>query len=108
MIKEITKLDFKSLTDGELDLFGLESNFDAALAQGDYHINFAGFDLNLVFEGLRGGLIIDLEDIAIAIKEVVLRNSIIGPQSLILTFIGDDYAYRGKLLSYEFALEILT
>ncbi|MDA1020943.1 MAG: hypothetical protein O2962_05270 [Cyanobacteria bacterium] len=108
MLKEVIKLDINTLTDYELDLGELDSSFDEVLAKADYHINFAGYDQNIIFDMVsEQGLISSLDDLAISIKETVTEYDLTGTQSLIFTFIGDEINYSSKPLDQEFDLEII-
>ncbi|MDD9898941.1 MAG: hypothetical protein OXU45_08080 [Candidatus Melainabacteria bacterium] len=108
MLKEIIKLDIDKLGDYELDLGELDTCFDAVLARQDYHINFAGYDQNIVFDTVsEEGLISSLDDLAISIRETVAEHELTGPQSLIFTFVGDEMDYPSQPLDHEFCLEIV-
>ena len=108
MLQEAIKLDINTITDYELDLGELDPNFDEVLAKADYHINFAGYDQNIIFDMVsEEGLISSLDDLAISIKETVTEYDLTGTQSLILTFIGDEVNYASKPQDQEFAFEIV-
>ena len=108
MLKEAIKLDINTVTDYELDLGVLDPHFDEVLAKADYHINFAGYDQNIVFDSVsEEGLISSLDDLAISIKETVTEYDLTGTQSLIFTFIGDEINYSSKPPDQEFDLDIV-
>ena len=64
MLKEIVKVNFSS--DSELDLGNLDPSFDAVLARGDYHVNFAGYDQGLAFGNLKAREIMRAKVLALA------------------------------------------
>lgn len=109
MLKEIIKLSIDRLADYELDLGELDPCFDLVLAREDYHINFAGYDQNIIFDTVtEQGLINSLDDLALSIRETVIEHELTGPQSLIFTFIGDQLEYPAKIVEQqEFCLEIV-
>ncbi len=104
MLKEIVKVNFSS--DSKLDLGKLDPSFEAVLARGDYHINFAGHDQRLVFENFKAKEIKSTEDLALAMKRSIEEQEIEGIQSLIFTFIGDAMDYVSEPVNYEFCVEI--
>ncbi len=106
MLKEIIKVKFNSTVDSELDLGKLDPSFDAVLARGDYHINFAGYDQGLVFENLKAKEIKSTQDLALAMQSSIKEHEIEGIQSLIFTFIGDAMDYIAEPVNYEFCVEI--
>lgn len=110
MLQEVIKLDIERLSDYELDLGELDEHFDVVLAKADYHINFAGYDQNIIFDtATEEGLISTLDDLALSIKETVTEYELTGPQSLIFTFIGDEINYPSKPIEQqEFCLEIIS
>lgn len=106
MLKEIIKVKFNSSVESELDLGNLDPSFDAILARGDYHINFAGHDQGIVFENIQAGEIKTTQDLAQAMKRSIEEHEIEGIQSLIFTFIGDEMDYASEPVNYEFCVEI--
>ncbi len=106
MLKDIVKLSFSSSASSELDLGDLDPSFDLVLARGDYHINFAGHDQNLVFENLKAKDVKCIDDLIEAMKASINEYEISGMQSLIFTFIGDAMDYVTEPIDYEFCIEL--